>query len=388
MTSMDQADVAVVGSGAAGLAAAIALRQRGWDVQVLEQSAKPKARFCGEFLSGEALEPLRALGVATRLERHAPAIVRRTRLISPRRSVFAMPLGSGGWGLSRAALDGSLALYAEDFGVRVRVGTPVETIEGQPASGFVLRLGDARAIRARAIVAAWGKRSGLDRSLGRKFFAHATDWIGIRQKFVCPRFGDAVELHFLPGGYCGAVQVESGLVNICMLARQRWLAEASGDPAGVVRNVLRQTELGDSLAGAKEVADSLQSIAAVSFRSKDTLPTGVFGVGDAAGLVAPFLGAGVANALRGGVEAARFVDRGLRNDALAREHAAYADWWRKEFGVTQRWSRLASAGLSQGTVAEVGVRAMRLAPLVAERLYRSSRASRALGRGKLARGPL
>ena len=54
-------EVIVIGAGVSGCAAAIALRNAGVEVTLVEKSAGRPRRFCGEFISGEAPDSLRRL---------------------------------------------------------------------------------------------------------------------------------------------------------------------------------------------------------------------------------------------------------------------------------------------------------------------------------------
>ena len=56
-------DVFVVGGGPAGLAAAIAARQRGFDVVVADGIEPPIDKACGEGLMPDALDALAQLGI-------------------------------------------------------------------------------------------------------------------------------------------------------------------------------------------------------------------------------------------------------------------------------------------------------------------------------------
>ena len=58
-----QDEVLILGGGVAGCAASIALARNGRRVTLIEREPTPRHKVCGEFLSGEALEDLHALGI-------------------------------------------------------------------------------------------------------------------------------------------------------------------------------------------------------------------------------------------------------------------------------------------------------------------------------------
>src|ERR1700758_1108703 len=58
-----QSDVFIVGGGPAGLAAAIALRTRGFDVTVADPALPPIDKTCGEGLMPDSMVALDRLGV-------------------------------------------------------------------------------------------------------------------------------------------------------------------------------------------------------------------------------------------------------------------------------------------------------------------------------------
>ena len=66
-----QTDVFVIGGGPAGLAAAIAARQRGFEVVVADRARPPIDKACGEGLMPDGLAALRLIGVKLGLEHGA-----------------------------------------------------------------------------------------------------------------------------------------------------------------------------------------------------------------------------------------------------------------------------------------------------------------------------
>src|SRR6202453_2224154 len=58
-----QNEVLILGGGVPGCAASIALARKGRRVTLIEREPTPRHKVCGEFLSGEALEDLHALGI-------------------------------------------------------------------------------------------------------------------------------------------------------------------------------------------------------------------------------------------------------------------------------------------------------------------------------------
>jgi flavin-dependent dehydrogenase len=149
------ADVFVAGAGPAGLAAAIAARQKGFQVIVADGSAPPIEKPCGEGMMPETVASLRAMGVEI-----GPTEGRRFSGISfvqPGARVSADFRQGTGIGLRRPLLHERMVERAEACGVRFLWKTPVC---GMDAEGVQLACGK---IRARWIVGADGQGSRVRR---------------------------------------------------------------------------------------------------------------------------------------------------------------------------------------------------------------------------------
>ncbi len=370
------AEAAVIGGGAAGCAAALRLAAEGRRTLLLEKSTGPPRRFCGEFLSGEARLTLDALGALECVQALAPAIVRVNRIHSARRS-FSMTLATAGMGLTRTALDDALITLAADSGVEILRGCDVRSIEPSGAGRRIRALGPAgeTEIRAQAVIGAWGKRSPLDRRLERSFLLRPSPWVGVKARFEGAAVDDAVALYLFPGGHCGFVNVEGGRGTLALLARQDALRRHGGKPEDLIRFARSWNPALDArLAGGRILPHSLMTIAQIPLRRKEPVAGGLLLTGDAAGITAPFLGLGVANALRSGVSAAESVAACLSGRLSPQQaQARHVAWWRRTVGANQRWSFAVSALLSNSLTCDAALAAAARFPSLADWIYRASR---------------
>ena len=109
-------DVAIVGAGVAGSTLAVALANQGWAVILFERDQFPRHKVCGEFLSPESQQSLAALGLATALRAQQPVPLDRATITSASGHHLKLRLPGTAWGLSRFALDATLATHAVQAG--------------------------------------------------------------------------------------------------------------------------------------------------------------------------------------------------------------------------------------------------------------------------------
>src|SRR5690606_15442143 len=142
---------------------------------------------------------------------------------------FRMRLQKPGMGVSRFSLDHMLMVRAVAAGVTVRQGLGVKDVTGNLDEGFGVRT-DAGTFQARFVVGAYGKRSRLDRKLGRSFLTAARPDIGFKAHFTGSMDTEAVELHAYEGGYCGLCPLGHNVVNACWIGSEAALRASGGDP--------------------------------------------------------------------------------------------------------------------------------------------------------------
>lgn len=174
--------VTVLGGGIGGLAAAVALAQRGARVTVLEQAAAITEVGAGLQISPNGWRVLTALGVADALAATSPRS-NAVHLRDFRRGagVFSMPLSRPDqpWHLvHRADLIAVLHEAAMAAGVKLRLGARVAAVAPGPAH-TTLRLADGTEERHALTIAADGLHSPARAALNpksRPFFTGQVAW--------------------------------------------------------------------------------------------------------------------------------------------------------------------------------------------------------------------
>jgi len=332
-------DVLVLGGGLAGLSAAIQLARSGHEVALLEQKSYPRHKVCGEYLSLEVVPALRSLGVD--LYDLRPRVQKKLWLTGPGGQGLRHALPLGGLGLSRYALDHFLAEHARAAGVKLLTGQKVVSVRpGLPLAEVHTQTGAC--YRARLVFNATGKRSLIDRELSRGFLRKTAPWMAVKQHMswsACPE--DEVQLHNFPEGYCGISQVESGRVNVCYLVRTGALKACGGNVAELERRLLRANPILDRLfAEGVRHWDRPLVISNVSFSRKPPVERGMLMLGDAAGLISPLCGNGMAMAIGSGLLAGAQADPFLRGKkSRAAMERDYRRAWRQRYAQRMRWGR-------------------------------------------------
>jgi flavin-dependent dehydrogenase len=178
MLKVESTSVFVIGGGPAGLAAAIAARQKGFDVTLADGATPPIDKACGEGLMPDGLGALRNLGVI--LDGAGAEPFHGIRFVGDGTSVEAAFPEGYALGMRRTALHSRMVDAAAAAGVHMLWGTPVR---GIGAEG--VRIAD-RIIPARWIVGADGFHSFVRR------------WAGLTAPPANRRFGFRIHYRVAP----------------------------------------------------------------------------------------------------------------------------------------------------------------------------------------------
>ncbi|RAK68435.1 FAD-dependent oxidoreductase [Hymenobacter edaphi] len=363
-------DILIIGGGLAGLTAALDLAARGWAVTVVERRHYPFHRVCGEYVSNEVLPYLRRLGADPAPLQ--PARIGRFQLTAPSGRSLTAPLDLGGFGVSRYALDEFLHQRAVARGVQFRLGATAADVQFDAAADlFRVTLAGGEGLTARVVLGAYGKRATLDRQLDRAFFRQRSPYVGIKYHLRLDFPRDLIALHNFADGYAGLSAVEDGRYCFCYLTTREQLRRHGSIPALETEVLARNPHLRAVLTAAERLYAAPEVINEISFAPKTCVEQHVLMCGDAAGLIAPLCGNGMAMALHGAALAARHTEAFLRGE-LTRPalEAAYTRDWHRHFAGRLRVGRWVQGLFGGPRLTDAVVGTLRHAPVVVQALMR------------------
>jgi len=202
-----ETDVVLIGGGPAGLVAALAARQRGFDVLVADRARAPIDKACGEGLMPDGVAALRRMGVELNAADGAP--FRGIRFLDNELQVEAcFPYSECGLGIRRTRLHQILVDRAQDAGVRLCWQSQVDALE---PSG--VRIG-GQSVCCRWIVGADGFHSRVRQWIGLRPLWSGRRRIGVRQHFRVEPWTDFVEVYW--SRHCQANVTPIGPDEICV----------------------------------------------------------------------------------------------------------------------------------------------------------------------------
>lgn len=311
-------DAIVVGGGPAGSTTALFARRAGLNVLLVDKKKFPRDKICGDAISGKSITYLRKLNLLDAVLQQPHAMVYSVIFSSPNESSIKIDFQPNrekgdvhGFISRRIYFDNVLFQTAKK---------EMDTLENAPVEDLILEDGFVRGVRvkengrlrditAKVVVGADGFSSVVARKLGIYELDPDHHLVATRAYYKgVTGLDDAIELHYIKDvipGYFWIFPSDSGMANVGLGMVHRIMkkkniriryAHIAATQAPFFRERFKNAEL---------VGDIQGWNLPIGSKKRQVHGNGFLLVGDAAGLIDPFTGEGIGNAMASGFHAAQ-----------------------------------------------------------------------------------
>lgn len=365
---MQSYDIIIIGGGLGGLIAAHQLAKNNRSVLLVEKKSYPFHRVCGEYISNEVSGFLLKENLFP--SEFAPPEIDKFRLTSIKGNIAEMKLDLGGFGISRYQLDLFLYTKAKAMGAEFLLQTQVEDVNySATEDSFSLMLSDGNPLTSKHVIGAFGKRSKMDKSLDREFMRTRSPFIGVKYHIKTDHETDLVALHNFENGYCGINQIENGTFNLCYLGSKDQLKEHGSIQEMEKAILFKNPHIKSIFENSDFLFEKPEVINEVNFSPKKPVENHLLMVGDAAGLITPLCGNGMAIAIHTGKLAAEAI---LQNENRKAIESQYEKEWNSHFKKRLWLGRKIQQLFGSKTVSEFSVGLIKSSPFIARQIMKST----------------
>ncbi|NTW40047.1 MAG: geranylgeranyl reductase family protein [Cellulomonadaceae bacterium] len=343
-----------MGAGPAGSTAAYYLAAAGVDVLVLEKSAFPREKVCGDGFTPRSVRELVAMGVPMRPEdgwirnKGLRVLGGGHRLELPWPETESFP--SYGVSRTRRDFDDALARHAKAAGARIQEQTNVTGpllhertgrvigVTARPVDVDGRRAGDEVTYRAPIVIAADGVSARLALALGIEKNANRPMGVAVRTYYKTPRHDDEwMESHLelwdgAPGrsnlmpGYGWIFGLGDGTANVGLGSVSSRASATKIDYKDLLQRWVANCPPEWGFTPENQVGPVRSAALPMGFNRKPHYTRGLLLVGDSGGMVSPFNGEGIAYAMQAARRAAEVIVQARARTTDASREATLATY--------------------------------------------------------------
>lgn len=333
-------DLIIVGGGPAGATAAIYAARHGLTTLLLDKSRFPRDKVCGDAIGDKAVDILHDLQLDKAVANLAGLRFSKVLLGSSNHDEAEFDLSRavkgkfvGGYMIRRQVFDAFLFDHARAVTTTSLEGFAVDDVIWENGSvcgvvGLDKTSGLRREFRARMVIGADGYRSVVARKVG-KYAINPAHWLVSVRRYYRNVAGptDRIELHYVSGvtpGYFWIFPLPDGLFNVGIGMLSSAMKRKRVNLPEALDTTLRDRFFAPRFADAVPTEKPVGWHLPVGSLHRPCCGPGYLLAGDAAGLIDPFTGEGIANAMFSGrVAAAQAAAAVATGDVSALSLAGY-----------------------------------------------------------------
>lgn len=318
-------DLIIVGAGPAGASAAIYAKRHGLKTLLIDKQSFPRDKICGDALSGKSIWALRDMELLEQVSNLPHAGINRVSFSGPNHDWFDVDLQGSpgikqkikGFVIRRKYLDNFMFEQARvaanktltDFTVTDVIsenGCLVGIKGQQKGSDSIIEY------RSKIILAADGFNSVISRKTGLYEHDPAHGIVALRCYYKnVADLTDQIELHFIDEvipGYFWIFPLEENYANVGIGMLHKYIKKEKVDLKLALQHAIASDFFKDRFRDAEPMEEPVGWNLPVGSKHRKIYGNGFMLLGDAAGLIDPFTGEGIGNAMfsaRYAVETAR-----------------------------------------------------------------------------------
>lgn len=305
-------DIIIVGAGPAGATAAIYAKKHGLKSLLLDKKKFPRDKICGDALSGKSVGILRDLEFLDEVQKLPGAFIQSVTFSSPEHVAFNIDLKQTslkntpkGFVIKRQIFDEFMFNKAkaaadnciENFSVTdlITENCAVTGIKGKNENKEEIEF------KSKIVFGADGYNSIVARKTG--LYEHdPKHWVVALRCYYKDVKGltDQIELHYIDEvipGYFWIFPLEENYANIGIGMLHQYIKQNNVDLKTALKNAINSPYFKDRFEGATPVEQPVGWNLPVGSKKRKNYGNGFLLLGDAAGLIDPFTGEGIGNAM-------------------------------------------------------------------------------------------
>ena len=354
-------DIIIVGGGPAGTSAALYAHKMGLKTIILDKNTFPRDKICGDALSGKSVKYMRELGVLDQVANLNGSTIRRITFGSPSHKQFDIHLNNPqnkgdikeGYVIPREIYDNFLFEKAkevteiiENFNVNdlLYENNKIIGISGKHKK-------EVHQIYAPLILGCDGAKSTIARKLGFHTEDQENTAIAIRCYYEGVKgLTDQIELHFvdevLPG-YFWLFPAGDNIANIGLGLSKKFAKKDERKLSQILDEVTASPYFKDRFSNAKKLEKPKGWSLPLGRIQRPSYGDGFMLLGDAAGLIDPFTGEGIGNAMASAKFAVEVASEAKKNndyskDVLSKYHKLVWDELGSELRTSTKLQNLSN----------------------------------------------